>query len=163
MKRLIFLLVSVMMLSVTTFIVPAGQASAAGLPSLEGLTYDELVALRDQINLAIWNSQEWQEVTVPAGVWKIGESIPAGHWSIRMADEYASSMVYYFETPDETGMMPDYIHAYFSQFISGKTVAEYNPLFASQLDLNMLPGWYFYCDSATVFSPYAGKPDLGFK
>ena len=41
--------------------------SLADLPDLSGLSYDELVQLRDQINLAIWNSEEWEEVSVPSG------------------------------------------------------------------------------------------------
>ena len=41
-------------------------------------TFTELVALRNKINMAIWNSQEWEEVTVPEGIWEIGADIPAG-------------------------------------------------------------------------------------
>lgn len=63
------------------------SAASADPVDLSGLSFDELVALRDQINLAIWNSQEWQEVTVPAGIWQVGKDIPAGHWSIRVAAE----------------------------------------------------------------------------
>ena len=40
-------------------------SAAADPVDLSGMSFDELVALRDQLNLAIWNSQEWQEVTVP--------------------------------------------------------------------------------------------------
>ena len=32
---------------------------------ISNLSYDELVILKDKINLAIWNSYEWQEVQVP--------------------------------------------------------------------------------------------------
>ena len=45
---------------------------------LSGMSFDELVALKDQINLALWNSADWQEVTVPQGVWQVGADIPAG-------------------------------------------------------------------------------------
>ena len=61
-------------------------AALADLPDLSGLSFNELVQLRDQLNLAIWNSQEWQ-VTVPIGVWKVGEDIPVGKWTIRAASE----------------------------------------------------------------------------
>lgn len=67
----------------------------ADLPPLDGLTYDELVELKDQINLAIWNSDNWQEVTVPAGIWKIGEDIPEGHWSIRIGVDDQLAIVTY--------------------------------------------------------------------
>ena len=73
MKRFFCLLFVLVLLPVVSF---------ADLPDLSGLSYDELVQLRDKINLAIWNSEEWQEVTVPIGVWVVGEDIPVGHWSI---------------------------------------------------------------------------------
>ena len=50
--------------------VPA--AALADLPDISSLSYDELIQLKDQLNLAIWNSQEWQEVEVPAGTYQIG-------------------------------------------------------------------------------------------
>ncbi len=49
---------------------------------LQGLSFNELLALREQINLAIWNSNEWQCVEVPAGNYTIGIDIPAGYWTI---------------------------------------------------------------------------------
>ena len=68
-------------LLVITLLLGVSSAIADGI-DLSQLSIDELVALKDKINLAIWNSQEWQEVKVPQGVWKVGEDIPAGHWSI---------------------------------------------------------------------------------
>lgn len=32
---------------------------------------------------AIWNTKEWQEVEVPAGVYEVGVEIPAGEWTLR--------------------------------------------------------------------------------
>ena len=74
MKKLLCLLFVLVLLPVV---------SLSDLPDISGLSYEELVQLRDCINLAIWNSEEWQEVTVPPGLWKIGDDIPAGHWTIR--------------------------------------------------------------------------------
>ena len=45
--------------------VPA--AAFADLPDISNLSYDELIQLKDSINLAICNSQEWQEVTSRKG------------------------------------------------------------------------------------------------
>ena len=53
---------------------------------LSGVSYDELIALKDQIYAAIWNSGEWKEAIVPAGVYVVGENIPAGQYTIEMAD-----------------------------------------------------------------------------
>ena len=74
--------------------------SLADLPDLSGLSFDELVLLRDQLNLAIWNSKEWQEVKVPIGVWKIGDDIPVGKWTISAASDDPDDEVYSKSTPD---------------------------------------------------------------
>ena len=52
---------------------------------ISGLSFDELIALQATINQAIWNSDGWKEVTVPEGVYKIGEDIPAGRWTLKRA------------------------------------------------------------------------------
>ena len=69
---------------------------------LTGMTYDELVALREKLNLAIWESDEWQEVTVPKGVWEVGVDIPAGHWTISVADN-GFAAIRYGDALEETG------------------------------------------------------------
>ena len=69
--------------------------SLADLPDLSGLSFDELLQIRDQINLAIWNSQQWQEVSVPPGVWEIGVDIPSGHWSVRPAEGCGPDYIIY--------------------------------------------------------------------
>ena len=45
---------------------------------LSGMNYDELLDLRQAVEMAIWNSDGWQEVEVPAGIYVIGEDIPEG-------------------------------------------------------------------------------------
>lgn len=56
---------------------------------LSGMTFAELIALKEQINLAMWNCDEWQEVFVPQGVYEVGVDIPAGKWTIEPADMIA--------------------------------------------------------------------------
>lgn len=137
------------------------SSAAADLPDLSGLSFDELVQLRDQLNLAIWNSQDWQEVTVPAGVWQIGVDIPAGHWVIRpVPDTYIS--IVYCDQLNEYGKDPARGWHGWSGTItareSGMTVNE-----PREVDLNMVEGMYFINRGACVFTPFAGKPDLGFR
>ena len=72
MKRLISVLLLMMMVS----------CACAEDIDLSGLSYAELVALKDRINLAMWESEEWQEVTVPDGIWEVGKDIPAGTWTV---------------------------------------------------------------------------------
>lgn len=49
---------------------------------LSALSYDDLVKLVSSAQLEMMTSDKWQEVVVPEGVYKIGEDIPAGHWTI---------------------------------------------------------------------------------
>ena len=49
---------------------------------LKSMTFDDLIALRDQLNAEILSRPEWKEVKVPAGEWVVGKDIPAGSYSI---------------------------------------------------------------------------------
>jgi hypothetical protein len=97
-------------------------AHAVSEVDLSGMSFDELVALREQLNLAIWNSQEWQEVEIPAGVWTIGKDIPAGHWKVSVPEkEY--TQVYYCKKLDETGMRESLDESHYTVILFGKKSA----------------------------------------
>ena len=154
MKKLIALLL---------FIILAVPAIAlADLPDISGLNYKELVQLKEQINLAIWNSQEWQEVTVPEGTYKIGESIPAGHWTLRVAG-HGCFYIYYFDKPDATGKKFGYGSQRINQQIASEDFHAFEQEYCTEYDIEMKDGWYIYLGGKTIFTPYAGGPDLGFK
>lgn len=139
------------------------MSASAELPDISGLTFEELVALRDQINLAIWSSQEWQEVTVPEGVWIIGEDIPAGHWTVRVAGKFDLCSVSIMDRMDPVTHLPEF-GAQLLQFIIGSPgYSAFGEVTAESADFIMLEGWFFKCTGAVIFTPYAGKPDLGFK
>ena len=154
MKRLFILILAAMIL--------AGSAAADGV-DLSSMSYDELVALREQLNLAIWNCQEWQDVTVPAGIWVVGQDIPAGHWSIRVAGDCDIILVSYFDRLDDTGLSVGAGSYLFNQTIATPGLSGFGEINAETVDINMQEGWYFKNDGAVIFTPYAGKPDLGFK
>ena len=133
---------------------------------LSGMSYDELVALKDQINLAIWNSQEWQEVTVPVGVWKIGEDIPAGHWTITVSPDgsYKWSSVAVGTALSETGKDIDFMTTeyYYAEQIRLPGAEDYSGL--DEMNYDFKDGAYVIINYGDViFTPYAGKPSLGFK
>lgn len=144
-------------------IAPAG--ALADLPDISGLSYDELVQLKNQINLAMWNSNEWQEVTVPVGVWKVGEDIPVGHWSISLSTSTSAkwASVKYCDRLDKTGtdagnQFDCDIYAYLD------VAAPTNDRYPQVIDLDVKPGTYIIIGhGSVVFTPYSGKPDLGFK
>lgn len=140
------------------FILPA-----AADVDLTGLSFDELVALRDQLNLAIWNSQEWQEVTVPEGIWIVGQDIPAGHWSIRVAAEHDYLYVSCFDLLNDVEKIPARGSRLVQQAIASPGYSVFGEVTPESTDLILEDGWYFKCTGAVIFSPYAGKPDLGFK
>ena len=134
----------------------------ADLPDISGLSYDELVQLKDRINLAMWNSNEWQEVTVPAGVWKIGESIPAGHWTIKIVG-HGLTNVWYCEKIDEVGKPICWGAMYNRKELASEDFNAFNETYAHEIDYDATEGWYLIFDKELVFTPYTGKPDLGFK
>lgn len=145
---------------VCLFLAPA---AVADVPDISGLTFDELITLREQINLAIWQSEVWQEVTVPAGVWEIGKDIPAGTWSVRVPSESMSAFVYLFERPDITGNEPDYAYYCTLETLMAEEYADYASGLPSSVTYIMPSGWFFKCSAEVIFTPYTGKPDLGFK
>ena len=148
---------------ILTMILPA--AALADLPDISDLSFDELVQLKDQINLAMWNSQEWQEVTVPIGVWVVGEDIPVGHWSISLSPNSSAqwASIVYCDRLDSSGTEAGNrydckIYAYLD------VAAPTNDRYPQKIDLNLQPGTYIIIGhGSVVFTPYSGKPDLGFK
>lgn len=63
MKRLICILLFLLLFPVFSF---------ADLPDISNLSYDELLRLRQDLNLFIWTSKEWKHVEVPTGIYVIG-------------------------------------------------------------------------------------------
>jgi len=159
MKKLI---ISVLILAL---LLPA--AALADLPNIfSGMSFEDLVKLREQLNLAIWNSQEWQEVTVPVGVWEVGKDIPAGTWTIKSAakGEYGESMIIYCDKLKDSGLECDPWNAtvYQSKEILGAENEEDN--YPPSVDITIADGMYLeILFGPVIFTPYTGKPDLGFK
>ena len=153
MKRVIFSFVYVAAMCV--FFISNSQAEI----DLSQFSFDELVALHDRINLAIWNSNEWEEVTVPNGVWQVGSDIPEGHWSI-MVKEGTFSTISYGNLLDNTGKEISYNSEVFYQIILSD-LGDSNDIVS--IDLLLQAGNYFVVSgSPVIFTPYSGKPDLGF-
>ena len=159
MKRILSLLLVAMFLT--------GSAFAASF-DLSGLSYDELVDLKNQINLAIWNSEEWQEVTVPQGTWVVGEDIPAGTWTIKCAEggyrceiNWGQFLSENGESIESRGRYSLFKYVYnpeHKHYTQGEDMTEYT--------FTVYDGDYIVVDmdeSQALFTPYAGKPNLGFK
>jgi len=139
---------------------------------LSSMSFDDLVALKDQINIAIWNSQEWQEVTVPQGVWKVGEDIPAGTWTVKCADIGRNSYMMkecdfsWGEYLSEGGQNIRWGGRYDSVIIYNPHHEDYKEGQLTEYTFTVEDGDYIVIDAAynkAVFTPYNGKPSLGFK
>lgn len=135
--------------------------------SLEGMTFDELVALKDRINLAIWESDEWQEVIVPPGMWQVGVDIPAGHWTVKCAPDWKYTHVAWGQGVSDNGNDLD-----FSNGRSDASGLIFNPDHKNykvgdgitEYSFEVRDGEYIQIAQGNcVFMPYTGKPDLGFK
>ena len=110
----------------------------------------------------MWNSQEWQEVTVPAGAWKIGVDIPVGHWAIRIVD-HGITTVWYCEQIDDVEKPVTWGAKYIHKDVASEDFKAFNETYDHVIDFDCKDGWYLVFNKAVVFSTYSGKPDLGFK
>ncbi len=128
---------------------------------LSKLSYDELVELKDQINLAIWQSEEWEEVEVPQGVWEVGKDIPEGKWTIKASDGN-DCFVYVGPKTKNGGADVDWkVH---SRIVSEKSPYYDASKYVCEWIIELKNGQFVEIDSASaVFTTYAGKPSLGFK
>jgi len=128
---------------------------------LSGMSFDELVALKDQINLALWNSVDWQEVTVPQGLYKVGSDIPAGKWTVK-APVGSYTVVKIGSQVDENGTDVDY-HGE-SKPICGDNYSGFAPSSACAFwTVELREDQYVSVKNGDcVFTPYAGN-NLGFK
>lgn len=161
MKRILLALALCLSLCVSC----AALADGVDDIDLSGLSLDELVALRERVQLAMWETDEWQEVTVPLGLWKVGEDIPAGHWTITAYDGKKSN-VRYGDELYESGDQIAYGGARtVDEDLVSKTHEEYDENECKDhCDIDMKDGFYVCVEGASVvFTPYQGKPSLGFK
>lgn len=154
MKRIISLLLPLLLISI--------PALASDI-DLSGLSYDELVELRERIDIAIWSCEEWQEVTVPQGLYEVGLDIPEGKWSVTPVQGYRAYVTIANELNEAktaTGFL----------IISGDSIVSeqydgYDPNGdKTAIDCVLSKGQYIEIERGSViFTPYAGKPSLGFK
>lgn len=153
MKKLVFLFILLFSIS------PAFSENI----DLSGLSYEELVILRDRIDIAMWQSKEWKEVTVPAGVWVVGEDIPAGHWTVYCHRDAFSAIVSWGESLDAGRKAINAKGRNSTRNTIYNRSEEGSSILATQYSFEVIDGDYIVIQKGPViFVPYAGKPDLGF-
>ena len=152
MKKIVTMMVLVIMLVFDTTIAEI---------DLSGMTFNELVDLKERINLAMWECEEWQEITLPQGIYEIGVDIPEGHWTILPED---GSIAYIIIGSFRTGATVDGNKS--SVMVASKKYEYYNEDYMEQADVILEKGRFVEVSAdagKAVFVPYSGKPDMGFK
>lgn len=131
---------------------------------LSEMSYEELVELKSQIDMAIWQSKEWQEVEVPKGVYTVGEDIPAGKWTIKAA-EGVKARVYWGDELGDSGVDLSYKgRIWEAESLYSPQNRYYEKGDATEVTWELKEGHFFIVeDGVALFTPYAGKPSLGFK
>lgn len=131
---------------------------------LSGMSYEELVRLKNRINLYMWLSDEWQEVRVPSGLWEIGVDIPAGHWTLTANPNAAYVQIRYGDTINSIGTEVSYTGNNYTVTLWGKNSYAYDEGDLTSIDLELKEGFYLHIsDSYLIFTPYQGKPSFDFK
>ena len=151
------------LLLILALLLPA-FAVAEGV-DLSALSFDQLVQLRDQIARELTTRPEWKEVTVPQGVWEVGVDIPEGHWVITAAPG-CDTFLKISSLLDETGTRVKITID--SLYIAERLTSKSNRLFddtknKDSFDVILKSGWFVLVDDGSVvFTPFTGKPSLGF-
>lgn len=130
---------------------------------LSNLTLEQLILLREKIELTMWGTDDWQAVVVPQGVYQIGVDIPAGKWTIA-ATEGNFSFIYIGNAVKPDGEVDIKGERSLYQRIDDKAYSGFDenkdlPSF----DVELADGYYIQIKySSAIFTPYIGK-NLGFK
>lgn len=122
--------------------------SSSPMIDISAYSFEELIDLRNQVDAALWASDGWQSVAVPSGMYKVGEDIPAGRWTITAG---GTGSVTLYKELDEYG--------------EGSSTIMYTPYMhqGDTANLDLRDGQYIKIDQLiTYFSPYVGA-SLGFK
>lgn len=172
MKRFLVLLLALMLVVPMSFAETNEKPLNAEDIDLSRMTYGQLVILKNLINKAMWQSREWQEVTVPQGVWKVGEDIPAGTWTVKCADLGRNSYMMkecklsYGQYFDEVRQDIQWKGRYDLLTIYNPNHENYAKGQLTEYNITLYDGDYVVIDSSynkAVFCTYTGKPSLGFK
>ena len=153
-------------------LITALSVAYADIPDISGLSFNELLALRAEVNKAMMESDNYQEVTVPQGIYEVGKDIPAGSWTIRCAD--ASKTDYLLSSCRFSwgSNKPDSGY-YFSYMDRKGDVEIYNPKHKryekgqiTEIHVDLVDGEFVIIHpqyAPATFCTYIGKTDLGFK
>lgn len=150
---------------------PNFQFFAADMPSetssaefsIDGLGYDELVSIKNSLNLAIWNSYEWERVLVPFGIYEVGVDIPEGRWFFEAPD--GSYVTVGYGTELSESQMNLSLSDEWSEQLYSENYRYIDDGDVTKTDLNLTAGNYISVNGGvyTWVTPYVSGGSLGFK
>lgn len=123
---------------------------------LSAMSFNELLELQKQVQYAMMKTDEWQEVTVPAGLYQVGVDIPAGHWTISNKGQ-SMVMVSWGDGLNEGASGVSVYDTY-----DMATLVNSNGMFGTigapeSVSWKLTEGTYIDIDAGSVvFTPYAG-------
>lgn len=157
MKKLICALLAVALTG--CLVLPACAESI----DLSALTWEELLELKAAITMEQLSRDEWQEVEVPQGVYVVGEDIPAGKWTVRCKTGSRLRLAW-SAALDESGQDIDFYAVHDTAHLTNPEYEYYKAGDDVEYTFDAIDGYYIVIEDApATFTPFAGKPDLGFK
>lgn len=151
----------VITICITLALILALAVPALADVDLSGLSFEELVALKSQIDLELFARPEWQSVEVPQGLYLVGRDIPAGKWTVRPIETNCSE-VSVGRTLDDGGMKLTYPYKA-DEYIFGTGYMLYSEGNRTEMTIEITDGDYVEIDmGSAIFEPFHGAA-LGFK
>lgn len=136
------------------------SGSALAEIELSGMSWSDLLDLHRKINLELFKRDEWQQVQVPTGMYKIGSDIPAGKWTIKPIDGH-TAYVHWGVGTTSGGVEIDDRYVYEQITSPSDSYSKYNKVESVTWDLT--DGTYLLIENSPVmFAPFTGI-SLGFK
>ena len=130
---------------------------------LSGLSFEELAALRDRAQLEMMQRDDWQEVTVPQGVYQVGVQIPAGTWTVRCATGNYTE-VDWGDTLKENGQGVEYGSRYDWAVVYNPSGRYYSAGDQTEYTFTVREGEYIIIkDGMATFTPGGVTPSFTFK
>ena len=154
MKKIV---ISLLILSMIVFPI----ISQAQTIDFSTMTLSELVKLSEQITMAMWKTEEWQEVKVPAGLYQVGVEIPAGKWTITATPQTYSGTVKIGTQLEDNGLDISWLYSE-SNNLYGTDSWAYNESKMNSWTVTLTDGMFIKMEAAMIFTPYAG-PSFTFK
>jgi len=118
------------------------SSAAAEDIDLSGLSFDQLIQLQSRINMELMQRDEWQEVTVPIGVYLVGKDIPAGKWSVSTTN-MMTFLTYGKELEENKSEVKH----------SGDYIYQHIPMDQQETLFDFVDGYYVHVNRSVVFKP----------